>query len=236
MSRPAKPRQEFQLLIFDWDGTLLDSIASILGCTRETLRELGLPPVPDDRIRGVIGLGLRETVEVLAPGCDEELFQAILTVYRRLWIETWSHRPVLFPGVPELLESFARQGYFLAVATAKGRTGLDLDLAAAGLDRRFDSTRTVSESRSKPHPEMVLSLTAELGVSPGETLVIGDTSHDLEMAENAGAAAVGVCSGSQTRESLERCQALACLDSVMELDPWLADRALTVASAGKAEV
>lgn len=230
MSEPARHRREFRLLIFDWDGTLQDSIASILGCTRDTLEELGLPPVAEDRIRGVIGLGLRETVEVLAPGCDERLYQAVLEVYRRHWIETWRHRPILFPGVRGLLEDLARQGYLLAVATAKGRTGLDLDLESSGLAGMFDATRTVSESRSKPHPEMVLELTTGLGVPPGETLVIGDTSHDLEMAANAGAGSVGVCSGSQTRARLERCRPLACLDGVAELGDWLTERARVAAA------
>lgn len=232
MSQAAKDHHEFRLLIFDWDGTLLDSIASILACTRDTLEELGLPPVADDRIRGVIGLGLRETVEVLAPGCDEVLYQAILDVYRRLWVENWSHKPILFPGVPELLADLSRQGYLLAVATAKGRTGLDLDLASTGLGGSFDATRTVSESRSKPDPEMVLDLAAELGVSPNGALVIGDTCHDLEMAGNAGAASVGVCSGSQTRASLESCRPLACLEGVVDLREWLKERARVAAVEG----
>lgn len=227
VNQTPENRREYRLLIFDWDGTLLDSIGSILACTRVTLEELGLPSVPDERIRGVIGLGLRETVEVLAPGCEEELFQAILDVYRRHWIETWRHKPILFPGVRELLEDLARQGYLLAVATAKARTGLDMDLAATGLAERFDATRTISEARSKPNPEMVLSLTYELGISTRETLVIGDTSHDLEMAHNAGAAAIGVCSGCQTRASLERCRPLACLDFAVELDDWLSAMART---------
>lgn len=232
MSESPENRREYRLLIFDWDGTLLDSIGSILACTRVTLEELGLPPVADERIRGVIGLGLRETVEVLAPGCDEALFQAVLDVYRRHWIETWRHKPTLFPGVPALLEDLAGRGYLLAVATAKARTGLEMDLQATGLAERFDATRTVSESRSKPHPEMVLSLTDELGVPTTETLMVGDTSHDLEMAHNAGAAAVGVCSGSQSRASLEHCNPLACLDFAVELDTWLDERARLATAGG----
>lgn len=211
----------FSLLIFDWDGTLLDSISSIVECTQRALRDLDQPPVPDEQIRGAIGLGLRETVERFAPGCDEALFQAIVETYGRHWLETYSHQPRLFPGVPELLENLQREGYLLGLATAKGRKGLSRDLEATGMGEYFLATRTVDEARSKPDPQMILDIADELGVTSDRTLMVGDTIHDLEMAHNARAAAVAVCSGSESRTNLEEARPLVCLDRATELPAWL---------------
>lgn len=214
----------YRLLIFDWDGTLLDSIGAIVGCTRAALDELGLDGVDDADIRAVIGLGLRETVETMAPGCDEETFWSIVNAYRRHWLGGWDSRPVLFDGVEELLTGLARDGHVLAVATAKGRKGLDNDLARTGLGHLFETSRTVDESPSKPNPGMILEILDETGVTADDCLMIGDTLHDLRMAANAGVAAVGVATGSGDPESLLASPALACLGSVIELPVWLANR------------
>ena len=211
-----------RLLIFDWDGTLLDSVGAIVECTQVTLAELDLAPVAESTIRQVLGLGLRETVETLCPGCDETLFQRVLETYRRHWLGKYNALPVLFEGVFEALDELRRGGYLLAVATAKGRIGLDLDLEATGLAGTFAATRTVTEAPSKPHPEMVLGILDELGVAPGEALVIGDTTHDLRMAANAGVAAVAVCSGSHPPAALQALEPRACLDSATQLPAWLA--------------
>lgn len=221
-ARPAAAG--YRLVIFDWDGTLLDSVASIVECTQATLDELGVDGVAEKTIRGVIGLGLRETVEGICPGCDEALFQRVVETYRKHWFGGYSSRPVLFTGVTELVGELRRQGYLLAVATAKGRLGLDADLAATGLADRFDATRTVTESPGKPHPGMVLEILDELGVPAPEALVVGDTTHDLRMAANAGVAGVGVCSGSQPRAQLEALEPAGCLASAVELPAWLAAR------------
>lgn len=222
MTGRTKSNGRFQLLIFDWDGTLLDSIGSIVDCTQATLRELGMKLASEETIRSGIGLGLRETVERFAPGCDERLFGRIVEVYRRLWFDTYSLRPKLFPGVCQTLEGLHGEGYLLAVATAKSRRGLNRDLGKTGLAERFDATRTVDEAASKPHPQMILDIVEELGARASRTLMIGDTTHDLEMAWNAGADAVAVCSGSHDRPGLEGAQPLACLESIAELPEWLA--------------
>lgn len=214
----------YDLLVFDWDGTLLDSVGAIVACTQRSMRELGMEPLCDAEIRGLIGLGLRETVEGMCPGCDDELFRRVLATYRSVWVETYAHRPVLFPGVVELLENTKAEGYLLAVATAKTRRGLDRDLAATRLDRLFDATRTVDEALSKPHPKMLLDLLDELGVAAERALMVGDTVHDLEMAANAGVAAVGVTGGAAPREALAEVPSLALLDSVSELPRWLDQR------------
>ena len=219
-----KPTRPYRLLIFDWDGTLLDSIGAIVGCTRAALDELGLPDVEDAQIRAVIGLGLRETVETICPGCDEETFLAIVNAYRKHWLGGWDSRPVLFDGVEDLLADLARDGHVLTVATAKGREGLDNDLTRTGLAGRFETSRTVNESPSKPNPGMILEILDETGFGPDDCLMIGDTLHDLQMAANAGVAAVAVETGSGNRAEMLATAALACLPSVIELPDWLATR------------
>jgi phosphoglycolate phosphatase len=213
----------YRLLVFDWDGTLMDSIGTIVACTQHTIQDLELGELPVERIRNTIGLGLRETVEALSPGCNEEQYGRILARYREHWFATYRDLPLLFDGVRELLESLAAQQYLLAVATGKSRRGLDYVLEQTGLGSLFQATRTADEAFSKPHPQMLFDVFADLGVAPGEALMVGDTTYDLEMANNAGAAGVGVCSGSHLREELLRFAPLACLDSVVELAPWLAN-------------
>jgi phosphoglycolate phosphatase len=216
----------WRLLVFDWDGTLFDSISSIVACTVTTLRELGHPEVEVDSICGAIGLGLRETVELFSPGCDDELFHQIVEVYRKHWFATYSKQPNLFPGARALLTELAEEGFLLAVATAKGRVGLAQDLERAQLQDIFHTTRTVDESPSKPSPQMLLDIMDDLGVAARESLMIGDTSHDLRRANNAGVESVAVCSGAQPRERLLAEDPIACLEGVAVFGSWLADQAL----------
>ena len=218
----------FRLLVFDWDGTLMDSIGTIVACTQAAVRELGLREVADETIRGTIGLGLRETVDLLSPGCDEEMLGRILEGYRKHWTATFRDTPLLFAGVGEMLTGLAAEGYLLAVATGKSRRGLDYALDQTGLREIFHTTRTAEEAFSKPHPQMLLDILDDLGVEPRKAVMIGDTTYDLEMARSARMDAVGVCSGGHGREELEQLGPLACLDQVVELAPWLAQRAALV--------
>jgi phosphoglycolate phosphatase len=224
---PSDPNA-FRLLVFDWDGTLMDSIGTIVACTQAAIRDLGLKAIPDETIRGTVGLGLRETVEVLSPGCDEELLERILGGYRKHWSMTFRDTPLLFPGVGEMLRNFLEEDYLLAVATGKSRRGLDYSLEQTGLRGLFHATRTADEALSKPHPQMLFDILDDLGMKPEGAVMIGDTTYDLEMARSARMAAVAVCSGGHCREDLERFGPLACLDQVVELAPWLAQRAATV--------
>jgi phosphoglycolate phosphatase len=216
------PAEGYRLVIFDWDGTLLDSVGSIVECTQVALAELEITTVPESTIRGVLGLGLRETVEVLCPGCDEELFQRVVETYRKHWFGGYCTKPVLFAGVTAVLDELREQGYLLAVATAKGRIGLDADLEATGLADHFSATRTITEAPSKPDPGMVLDILEELDVSAAETVVVGDTTHDLRMAANAGVTGVAVCSGSHPRDELLALEPAGCLAGAAELPDWLA--------------
>ena len=224
---PADPTT-FKLLVFDWDGTLMDSIGTIVACTQSAIRELELGALPEATIRGTIGLGLRETIEILSPGCDEALFGRILECYRKHWVSTYRDAPLLFAGVREMLRELAEAGYLLAVATGKSRRGLDYALEQTGLGELFHATRTADESFSKPHPQMLLDILDELGVHPGDAVMIGDTTYDLEMARSARTHAVGVCTGGHGREELMRFEPIACLEQVVELVPWLAERGSVV--------
>lgn len=211
-----------RLLVFDWDGTLMDSVGTIVACTQAVIRELGLRELPEEKIRGTIGLGLRETIDFLVPGCDDALYETIIEAYRRHWYLTFRDTPVLFAGVEAMLRGLAEEGYLLAVATGKSRRGLDFSLRQTGLADLFHSTRTADEAFSKPHPQMLLDILNDLGVRPAEALMIGDTTFDLEMARNAGTGGIGVCTGSHCREDLQRFAPLACLERVVELPGWLA--------------
>jgi phosphoglycolate phosphatase len=211
-----------RLLVFDWDGTLMDSVGTIVACTEAAIQELGLKGVSEATIRGTIGLGLRETIDLLVPGCDDALFETIIAAYRRHWHATFRDDPVLFSGVEEMLRGLAQEDYLLAIATGKSRRGLEHSLEQTGLRELFHSTRTADEAFSKPHPQMLLDVLDDLGVPPGAAVMIGDTTFDLEMARNAGTGAIGVCSGSHCREELLQLAPLVCLERVVELPGWLA--------------
>jgi phosphoglycolate phosphatase len=220
----------YRLLVFDWDGTLMDSVGVIVACAQTMLRELGLPAHPDSVIRNTVGLGLRETIDQLVPGCDAELYGRVLETYRAHWLSTYQNQPLLFPGVPDMLRQLEAEGYLLGVATGKGRRGLEYALAQSGLSGLFHATRTVDEAPSKPHPGMLLDILDELGVRPEEAVMIGDTVYDLEMARSARTAGLAVLSGSQAREELERFEPLACLETVALVPDWLAGLAVAASS------
>jgi phosphoglycolate phosphatase len=215
----------FELLIFDWDGTLMDSVATIVACTREAFAAAGFAPPADEVVRDTIGLGLRESFDRLAPGGGPELMERVLSCYRERWLAGYRDRQMLFPGIAQLLADLAAHGYLLAVATGKSRRGLDDALRQHGIGRLFHATRTADEAPSKPNPRMVLDILGELGVRPGAALMVGDSVHDLEMARAAGVASLAVASGSHPRPELLRRSPLACLSGVLELPGWLAARA-----------
>ena len=211
-----------ELLIFDWDGTLMDSVGPIVACTRAVIGELGLGSPAEATIRGTVGLGLRETVDLLVPGCDDQLYERVRACFRRHWVETYRDLPLLFPGVPDMLGDLARAGFLLAVATGKSRRGLEFALDQTGLRGHFQATRTVDEAISKPHPQMLLDILDQLGVRPHAALMVGDSIYDLQMAANAGAHAVAIVSGAHGREELAAHEPRAVLDRVAELPAWLA--------------
>jgi len=211
-----------ELLVFDWDGTLMDSVGSIVGCTQAVIAELGLGEADETTIRGTVGLGLRETVDTLVPGCDDALYDVVRECYRRHWVATFRDRPLLFPGVGDMLGDLAQAGYLLAVATGKSRRGLEHAFDQSGLRGHFHASRTADEALSKPDPQMLLDILDQLGVRPRAALMIGDSVYDLRMAANAGAHGVAVLSGAHGREELAAEAPRAVLAQIVELPAWLA--------------
>jgi len=216
--------KQYDLIVFDWDGTLLDSAAAIVRAIQASCVDLGLP-VPDDaRARHVIGLGLQDALTHAVPELAPADYGRMVERYRHHYL-TRDHELALFDGVVGMIERLAAGGWLLAVATGKSRAGLDRALSHSGLGPHFDATRCADECFSKPHPAMLHELMEELMVAPERTLMIGDTTHDLEMARNAGVHAVGVSYGAHPAEGLATVPYRACVDSLAALDAWLIQNA-----------
>ncbi len=218
------PRKQFDLIVFDWDGTLMDSTATIVASMQAAARDLGLP-VPDERAASyVIGLGLQDAMQQAMPDLDPRSYPRMVERYRHHYLSQ-DQSLTLFDGVHEMLADLSAQGYFLAVATGKSRVGLNRALSTSGLMSVFDATRCADETFSKPHPAMLQELTRELGQDLRRTVMIGDTTHDLQMAGNAGAAAIGVHFGAHPREELQAMSPLFGAESIAELHAWLNEHA-----------
>ncbi|AUB83418.1 HAD-IA family hydrolase [Candidatus Thiodictyon syntrophicum] len=211
----------FSLIVFDWDGTLMDSQARIVDCLQAAFLEVGQPRPSREAAADIIGLGLDEAMARLWPAADAAQRQRVAHHYRRHFLVDNTTPAALFPGALETLERLGAAGYLLAVATGKSRRGLDLSLAETGLAGHFQATRCADESFSKPHPQMLLEIMDELGVAPACTLMIGDTEYDLQMAANAGAGALAVCYGVHAPERLRALRPLACLNSLAAIPDWL---------------
>jgi phosphoglycolate phosphatase len=210
-------RDRFDLLVFDWDGTLIDSIDWIVGCLQRAAREHGFP-VPDEQAaKQVIGLSLSRAMRTLFPDANDDTVDKLMHAYRGYYNGWAIGADDLFDGVAGLLENLRAAGYRLAIATGKARGGLDDALAATAVGHFFDASRCADETASKPHPKMLLQLMDEVRVPPERTLMIGDSLHDLRMAHNAGIAAVGVACGANTREELLALNPLTCLRHPVEL-------------------
>lgn len=213
-------KKQFDLIVFDWDGTLMDSTATIVKCIQASARDLGLP-IPDDKAASyVIGLGLNDAMQAALPDLDPKYYPRMVERYRYHYLAK-DHDLTLFHGVREMLAELSQQGYFLAIATGKSRVGLNRALDVAKLLTRFDATRCADETFSKPHPAMLQELTRELGQDMKRTVMIGDTTHDLQMAMNAGAAAIAVQYGAHSRDELQALDPLHAVDSISELHAWL---------------
>ncbi|OZI45384.1 HAD family hydrolase [Bordetella genomosp. 5] len=213
----------YSLVVFDWDGTLMDSTHSIVAAIQNACRDLDLPVPTASAASWVIGLSLESALRRAVPELTPALLPRFLERYR---IHYLLRDPELrlFDGARELLTDLANQNVRLAVATGKSRVGLDRVLAATGLRHMFDATRTADETFSKPHPEMLHQLMRELVAEPADMLMIGDTSHDLQMAVNAGVHGLGVSYGAHPISDLEGCAPQAVVDSVAAMSAWLKPR------------
>jgi phosphoglycolate phosphatase len=220
---PERPRR-FDLVVFDWDGTLFDSTALIVQSIQAACADLGAPVPGDEQAAWVIGLGLREALERAVPSLDSARYPELVARYRHHYYLR-QHDLTLFPGVLPMLHALHARHHWLAVATGKSRRGLDEALASTALLGLFDGSRTADETRSKPDPQMLNELIREFGVDPSRTLMIGDTTHDLELAANAGAASVAVGYGAHEPLSFDAHAPLYTAHSVEALADWLAEHA-----------
>ena len=213
--------KHYQLIVFDWDGTLIDSEARIVNCMRAAIHDLQLPARTHEQMRNVIGLGLHEALATLYPDGNKSMYQDLVDRYRHHFLVQDDTPSELFTGVDTLLSTLNDRGHYLAIATGKGRVGLEKSLDETGLREYFHYTRCADETRSKPHPQMLEEIMDRLGVTPDETLMIGDTEFDLEMANNAGTAALAVSYGVHDKQRLLACNPLDCVDDVTALHGWL---------------
>lgn len=209
----------YELIAFDWDGTLFDSTACIVKSIQAAAREMGLAEPPVERARHVIGLGLEPALQIAVPELPREQYRELANAYRRHYFAS-VHDVTLFEGVPELLRELQSRGHRLAVATGKSRRGLDEALDQVGLRDLFEATRTAEETASKPHPQMLHELMDELGTPAHATLMVGDTTHDLQLALNAGTAALAVSFGAHGAEELQALRPLAVLHEPQALAHW----------------
>lgn len=216
--------KRFELLIFDWDGTLVDSTDAIVESLQAAAADLGWRAPSREAARHIIGLGLKEAVTTLFPERKEAEIPRLVERYRHHYLRR-DHEITLFSGARELIEELHGRGYRLAVATGKARGGLDRAFTHTGLGRYFHASRTADETRSKPHPTMLWELLDTLATPPERALMIGDTSHDLAMAANAGIAAVAAGYGAHPIEHLRAFPALAFCDDFPALAQWLRENA-----------
>ena len=214
-----KPR--YELIIFDWDGTLMDSIAKIVRCFTAAVEDVGVPPPGEDATRHVIGLGLAEAVATLLPQVESEARAQVVERYRQHFLHLDQTDMPLFPGVREGLESLVAQGSLLAVATGKARRGLDRVLKDTGMAQLFHATRCADEAFSKPHPRMLEDILEQTGCRAEQALMVGDTTYDMQMARHAGMDSLAVTYGVHGRKLLVEHAPLACLDSFSEVYTWL---------------
>lgn len=212
--------KQFELLIFDWDGTLMDSAGVIVDSIQRACEDIGLAAPSERASRQIIGLGLVQALQTLLPDLPADAYPRLVERYRYHYLGRDADIP-LFDGVPEGIRDLADSGFTLAVATGKSRVGLARALEASRLGPHFAATRCADQTHSKPHPAMVLELIDELDADPARTLVIGDTSHDLLMAANAGVASLGVTYGAHEADDLQPHAPLALANSFAEVRAWL---------------
>ena len=216
--------KQFDLIVWDWDGTLADSTGMITNALLKAAEQVGLPVLTPQTASNIIGLGLREAIHNLYGEIPTEQAQALAKQYTTNYYAGESEIP-LFAGAADTVKALHKRGFKLAVATGKGRRGLSLALEHCGLGKYFHSTRTVDECFSKPHPQMLDELMEYLVVMPERTLMIGDTSYDLQMAQNAGVSSIGVTYGAQTAEQWQHLNPMHQFSDFAGLSTWLLEHA-----------
>lgn len=212
--------RRFALLVFDWDGTLMDSTSTIVAALQAACSDLGLPVPSEERARHIIGLGLHDSLAYVLPDTDPAEYPRVAERYGHHF-RLRDPDTSLFPGAEDALSALRAAGFLLGLATGKSRRGLDRALDRTGVRPLFHATRCADESCDKPNPEMLNDLIAILDVTRESTLMIGDTTHDIQMAFNAGVFSVAAAYGAHPRSALEALNPLACVDRPDELWSWL---------------
>ncbi|PMZ96115.1 MULTISPECIES: HAD family hydrolase [unclassified Pseudomonas] len=217
--------KSYDLLVFDWDGTLADSIGRIVEAMNVAAGRAGEAASSDEAIRGIIGLALGEAIATLYPHLELPQVETFRQHYADVYMALDQQPSPLFDGVVESLEAFRAEGYRLAVATGKARRGLDRVLKANGWENYFDITRAADETRGKPHPLMLEEILAHCQVEPGRALMVGDSAFDLQMASNAGMHSVAVGYGAMSLQALAEFGPQVCIEHFSQLREWLAEPA-----------
>ena len=214
--------RRFDLVVFDWDGTIFDSTAAIATAIQDAARDVGCEVPPIERARHVIGLGLADALAYAVPGLQPADQPRLIEAYRHHWMRRATEL-VLFDGIRELIQTLHQQGRVLAIATGKSRAGLAQALAQTELATYFTATRCADQTNPKPHPAMLNELLVECAVQAERTVMIGDTTHDLQMATAARVAAIAVTYGAHPLNELEQAKPYAMAHSVAQLRAVLRD-------------
>jgi len=213
--------KRFELLIFDWDGTLMDSVDHIAASLAAAAVDINLEDLGQQRYKGIIGLGLAEAMAALYPDAGSEVQEALCERYRHHFLDASKGQSNLFEGTHDMLTSLKSSGSKMAVATGKARRGLNRVFDETGYHSMFHASRCADESGSKPHPNMLHEIMSELNISPDKTLMIGDSRYDMQMANNAGIDCLAVSYGVHGCQELEQHAPLTCCENITQLSDWL---------------
>ena len=213
--------RSFKVIVFDWDGTLVNSTGRIINSMHQAAKEHGLPPQTDAAVQNIIGLGLPEAITALWPNIEQAVLNSMIPSYARYFLSESEVGMEMYAGARALLEQLKADGYWLAVATGKSRKGLDRMMHDLNLGHLFMLTRCADETRSKPHPQMLQELLEAFGVEAQEALMIGDSTYDLDMARAIGVASIGMTHGAHDAKRLQASQPLALCDNIQQLQQWI---------------
>ena len=212
---------DYKLIVFDWDGTLMNSLARIASCMQAAAVDLAIAPATAEQVHGIVGLALDIAIRRLHPQLDESQVELMRQRYSHHYVEAESTPSAFYEGIPQMLDSLSAKGALLSVATGKSRKGLSRVFNAHGVEALFHSSRCADETRSKPEPDMLLEILDFHKLQPSDAVMVGDTEFDLEMAVRAGVDSVGVTWGAHDITRLLRHNPKVCVDSVASLSDWL---------------
>lgn len=214
-------QKKYDLIIFDWDGTIIDSEAHIIHSMREAIAELGLAVPADQEVRHIIGLSLEKAILALFPDLSADDVTRLGDAYRRHFFNEANDASELFAGAADVIRDLHANGYYLAVATGKGRRGLDMALQTTGLAPYFHITRCADETSSKPDPQMLDEILTDLDIEASKAVMIGDTSYDMEMASNMKMDSVAVTYGMHDKAHLKQSQPTYFIDNIQQLSQYV---------------